>query len=76
MTAVDGFVPHKNAPGPPRLDMAVADSSGTVNVDPMFVADRLAIAYSYLIDEARWDEWFRLSPTTLSLRRRRRKWAR
>ena len=50
----DKFVPHKNVPGPPRLEMAVADSSGAVNTDPMFIADRQAIinhvmAYSYLI---------------------------
>ena len=59
------FVPHKTVPGPPRLDMAVADYSGTVNTDPQFMADRQAIinhvmAYSYLIDEGRWDEWFQL----------------
>ena len=59
------FVPHKNVPGPARLDMAVADNSGSVNSDPTFMADRLAItnhilAYSYLIDEGRWDEWFSL----------------
>lgn len=61
----DTFVPHKNAPGPARLEMAVADNSGTVNADPQFVADRQAIinhvtAYAYLIDEGRWDEWFAL----------------
>lgn len=59
------FVPHKNVPGPPRLEMAVADYSGSVNTDPQFIADRQAIvnhvmAYSYLIDEGRWDEWFQL----------------
>jgi len=64
-TPTPGFVPHKNVPGPPRLDMAVADYSGTVNTDPTFIADRQAIinhvmAYSYLIDEGRWDEWFSL----------------
>jgi len=59
------FVPHKNVPGPARLDMELADNSGKVNTDPMFIADRLAIinhvmAYSYLIDEGRWDDWFAL----------------
>lgn len=61
----DSFVPHKNAPGPIRLDMVKADNSGTVNTDVQFIADRLAImnhvsAYSYLIDEGRWDDWFAL----------------
>jgi hypothetical protein len=61
----DGFIPHKNVPGPARLVMEVADNSGTVNSDPIFMADRLAIvnhlmAYSYLIDEGRWDDWFEL----------------
>jgi hypothetical protein len=59
------FVPHKNVPGPARLKMEKADNSGTVNAEPMFMADRLAItnhvmAYSYLIDEGRWDDWFAL----------------
>jgi 3-phenylpropionate/cinnamic acid dioxygenase small subunit len=61
----DKFIPHKNVPGPVRLEMERADNSGTVNTDPMFMADRQAIinhvmAYSYLIDEARWDDWFAL----------------
>jgi acetoacetate decarboxylase len=61
----DMFVPHKNVPGPARLDMALADNSGKVNTDPTFIADRQAIinhvmAYAYLIDEARWDDWFAL----------------
>jgi hypothetical protein len=61
----DTFVPHKNVPGPARLNMELADNSGKVNSDPMFIADRLAIinhvmAYSYLIDEGRWDDWFAL----------------
>jgi acetoacetate decarboxylase len=61
----DKFIPHKNVPGPVRLEMARADNSGTVNTDPMFMADRQAIinhvmAYSYLIDEGRWDDWFAL----------------
>jgi hypothetical protein len=34
------FVPHKNVPGPARLDMELADTSGTVNADPLFMADR------------------------------------
>lgn len=59
------FTPHANVPGPRRLEMAVADYSGVVNTDPAYIADRLAItnhvmAYSYLIDEGRWDEWFSL----------------
>jgi acetoacetate decarboxylase len=63
--STDTFVPRKNAPGPGRLEVERADNSGAVNADPMFVADRLAItnhvmAYSYLIDEARWDDWFAL----------------
>jgi acetoacetate decarboxylase len=65
MSAAEKFVPHKTVPGPPRLDMAVPDNSGTVNTDPMFMADRQAIinhvmAYAFLIDEGRWDEWFGL----------------
>jgi hypothetical protein len=60
-TVNEAFVPHKNVPGPPRLEMAVADNSGTVYTDPIFIADRQAIinhvmAYSYLIDEGRWDD--------------------
>ena len=56
---------QKRIPGPARLPMTVADNSGTVNADPGFMADRLAIlnhvsAYSYLIDEGRWDEWYAL----------------
>jgi len=59
------FVPHKNVPGPARRMVARADNSGAVNSDPMFIADRIAItnhvmAYSYLIDEGRWDDWFGL----------------
>jgi hypothetical protein len=37
----DKFIPHKNVPGPVRLEMERADNSGTVNADPMFIADRL-----------------------------------
>ncbi|WP_041068393.1 nuclear transport factor 2 family protein [Thiolapillus brandeum] len=56
---------QKRIPGPARLPMVEADYSGTVNTDPQFIADRLAIlnhvaAYSYLIDEGRWDEWYSL----------------
>ena len=65
------FVPHKNAPGPARLEVEKADNSGVVNTDPMFIADRLAIqnhvmAYSYLIDEGRWDDWFALFSDDIS----------
>ena len=61
----DKFVPHKNAPGPPRLDLEKADNSGVVNTDIQFIADRLAIinhisAYSYLMDEGRWEDWLAL----------------
>jgi acetoacetate decarboxylase len=64
-TPKEAFVPFATVPGPPRLEMAVADNSGTVHTDPQFIADRQAIinhvmAYSYLIDEGRWDEWFEL----------------
>jgi len=51
---------------PVRLPMAEADNSGApLPADPEFLADRLAIinhvtAYSYLIDEGRWDAWFAL----------------
>jgi hypothetical protein len=57
---------QKGFPGPMRLLVdPAADNSGAVNSDPMFIADRLAIlnqmtAYSYLIDEGRWDAWFKL----------------
>jgi Acetoacetate decarboxylase (ADC)/SnoaL-like domain len=65
------FIPHANVPGPARLDVERADFSGTVHTDPMYVADRQAIinhvtAYSYLIDEGRWDEWFALFSDDLS----------
>ena len=61
----DKFVPHSTAPGPKRLQMEKADNLGTVNTDITFIADRLAIlnhvsAYSYLIDEGRWEDWFAL----------------
>lgn len=64
-TVARTFVPHKNVPGPPRLHVEGADNSGTVNADPMFIADRQAIinhvmAYAYLIDEGRWEDWFAL----------------
>ncbi len=56
---------QKRIPGPARLSMTQADNSGSVNTDTQFIADRQAIvnhvsAYSYLIDEGRWDEWFAL----------------
>jgi SnoaL-like domain len=59
------FAPHKNAPGPPRLHVEVADGSGKVNTDIQFIADRQAIvntitAYSYFFDEGRWEELFAL----------------
>ena len=74
-SAKQAFVPHKNAPGPPRLEMPVADFSGTVNTDPMFIADRLAIqnhvnGFSYLIDEGRWEDWFALFSDDVRLRLR------
>jgi len=61
----DKFVPHKNVPGAVRLPTEKADNSGKVNADPQFVADRQAIAntitaYSFLIDEGRWEDWFDL----------------
>jgi len=56
---------QKGIPGPAKLKMTEADYSGTVNSDPKWIADRLAIlnlmtAYSYLIDEGRWDQWYEL----------------
>lgn len=56
---------QKGVPGPAKHDMVEADYSGDVNADPRFIADRLAIlnhvsAYSYLIDEGRWDDWYKL----------------
>jgi len=56
---------QKSIPGPKKLAMTQADYSGTVNTDPQFIADRQTIvnhvtAYSYLIDEGRWDEWYDL----------------
>ena len=52
-------------PGPTKLDMTEADYSGAVDANPQWMADRLAIlnvmtAYSYLIDEGRWDQWYEL----------------
>jgi acetoacetate decarboxylase/3-phenylpropionate/cinnamic acid dioxygenase small subunit len=59
------FQPHRNAPGPQRLSMEKADTTGAVHnpKDLQFLADRQAIvnkvqAYSYLIDEGRWEDWF------------------
>jgi hypothetical protein len=59
------FVPHSNVPRPPMLPVERADFSGTVHTDPQYIADRQAIvnhvmAYSYLIDEGRWEDWFAL----------------
>jgi len=59
------FAPHKNVPGPVRLEMEKADNSGEVHTDPQFIADRQAIvnhlmAYAFLIDEGRWEDWFAL----------------
>jgi 3-phenylpropionate/cinnamic acid dioxygenase small subunit len=51
---------------PRRLNMMEANYSGQViPADPQFLADRLTIinhvtAYSFLIDEGRWDQWFAL----------------
>jgi len=63
--AKKGFVPHAEVPGPARLEMEKADNSGAVHMDLQYIADRQAIvnhvlAYSYLIDEGRWDDWFDL----------------
>jgi 3-phenylpropionate/cinnamic acid dioxygenase small subunit len=63
---VDGLTDfQKRIPGPQKLAMTEADYSGKVNTDPQFTADREAIinhvtAYSYLIDEGRWDEFYDL----------------
>ncbi len=56
---------QKRIPGPEKLAMTEADHSGMVHTDPQYIADRQAIinhvtAYSYLIDEGRWDEWYDL----------------
>jgi len=64
-SAGKSFVPHKNVPGSKRLHMEKADNSGAVHEDPMYIADRQAIinhvmAYSFLIDEGRWEDWFAL----------------
>jgi 3-phenylpropionate/cinnamic acid dioxygenase small subunit len=51
---------------PQRLNMMEADYSGkTIPSDAKYLADRLTIinhvsAYSFLIDEGRWDQWFAL----------------
>ena len=39
----DEFVPHKLVLGPIRLDMAKANNSGTINKDPLYIADRQAM---------------------------------
>src|SRR5678815_2795132 len=64
-TAKEAFVPHAGVPRPATLEVAKADNSGVVHTDPQYIADQQAIinhvtAYSYLIDEGRWDEWFSL----------------
>jgi 3-phenylpropionate/cinnamic acid dioxygenase small subunit len=56
---------QKRIPGPAKFKMMEADYSGKVNTDVQFIADRQAIinhvtAYSYLVDEDRWDEWYSL----------------
>lgn len=56
---------QKGILGPTKLEMNEADYSGTVDANPQWMADRLAIlnlmtAYSYLIDEGRWDQWYEL----------------
>jgi len=57
---------QQDLPGPKRLVREpAADNSGEVHADPKFIADRQAIinhvtAYSYLIDEGRWEDWFKL----------------
>jgi hypothetical protein len=58
------YVPFPNVRAP-HLPTANAADSGAVNTDVQFIADRQAIinhvtAYSYLIDEGRWDDWFAL----------------
>jgi len=65
LAADSDFKPHAEVPGPKRLKMEEADYSGAVHKDLQYIADRQAIqnhvlAYSYLIDEGRWDEWFAL----------------
>ena len=50
---------------PEKLPMVQADNRGKPLTDLTMIADRQAIinqvtAYSYLIDEDRWDEWFAL----------------
>ena len=63
--AKDKFQPHAAVPGPKRLQMEVANYSGEVHNNPQYIADRQAImnhvtAYSFLIDEGRWEDWFAL----------------
>jgi len=58
---------------PERLPMMEADYSGVPpKVDLQYLADRLAIinhiaAYSYLIDEGRWEQWYALFSDDLLL---------
>ncbi len=56
---------QKRIPGPKKLTMVEADYSGEVHNNLQYIADRQAIinvvtAYSYLFDEQRFDEWFKL----------------
>ncbi len=56
---------QKRLPGPKKFKMMEADYSGKVNTDLQFIADRQAIvnlitAYSFLLDEGRYDEYFEL----------------
>ena len=58
------YVPFPNVRAP-HLPTPNAADTGEVNKDIQFIADRQAIinhvtAYSYLIDEGRWDEWYAL----------------
>jgi acetoacetate decarboxylase len=59
-----GYVPFPNVRAP-HLPTESAADSGAPNTNIQYIADRQAIinhvtAYSYLIDEGRWDEWFAL----------------
>lgn len=63
---------QKGISGPTKLRMAQADGSGRPNADPGFIADRQAIlnhmtAYSYAIDEGRWDAWYDLFADDVTL---------
>ena len=61
----DTFMRHKNVPEPTQLHVAKADNPGTTHKHILLSSDRLAIishitAYGYLIDEARWEDWYAL----------------